>query len=145
MRKIPGHPSHQCFGLMVFRPRSVPALGGEGFILDPLGEWRPLVDDGLYAIEAECVAIHSDLAGTLFGTIARFHALLPLVPPILSEAGLNSEAPLSRQDFEMLLSKLAAFPELNRWLYLYDCRTLVSAIQECTKEVCLLTGEFYRT
>jgi hypothetical protein len=28
---------------------------------------------------------------------------------------------------------------------LYDCRKLISGIQECTKEVCFLVGEFYRS
>jgi hypothetical protein len=119
-------------------------LNGEGFIRDPSGAWRPLLDDGLYAIEHECVSLHAELAATIFGSLELYHALLPVVPPILSQAGLNSESSLSREQFEELLAKLATFSELNRFLYLYDCRMLVSAIQECTKEVRQLVGEFYR-
>ena len=51
---------------------------------------------------------------------------------------------MSRDEFEAALVKCSDFPDLFRLLYLYDCRVLVSAIQECTKEVCQLTGEFYR-
>jgi hypothetical protein len=120
-------------------------LAGEGFIRDPMGGWRPLLDDGLYASEAECVSFHDALALSIFGSMERYHALLPLAPDFLWTAGLNSESPVSRDMFEQLLIELLAdFPELNRFLYLYDCRMLVSSIQECTKEVGHLTGEFYR-
>src|SRR5208283_1752496 len=37
-------------------------LAGEGFIRDPMGGWRPLIDDGLHASEDECVRLHDDLA-----------------------------------------------------------------------------------
>jgi len=117
---------------------------GDCFWQDPQGSWRPVLDDGLYAIEEQCVGLHDDLAAKIFGDIRRYHALLPAVPPFLDQAGLNSEAPIGRADFEKILTKLADFPDLNRLLYLYDSRVLISAIQECTKEVSQLTGEFYR-
>jgi hypothetical protein len=119
-------------------------LAGEGFVLDPMGGWRPLVDDGLYAVEEQCVRLHDELAGRIFGSLDYYYSLLPASPIFLAEAGLNSEAPVGRELFEQLLQKFATFPELNRFLYLYDCRMLISAIQECTKEVSQLTGEFYR-
>jgi hypothetical protein len=119
-------------------------VAGDCFLQTSEGSWRPLEDDGLYSVEAECVALHDDLAASIFGGLDVYWKLLPHVPPFLSQAGLNSEAPIGREDFEKALAKLAAFPELNRFLYLYDCRVLVSAIQECTKEVSQLTGEFYR-
>ena len=117
---------------------------GDCFLQEPMGSWRPLMDDGLYAVEAECVELHQDFAAKIFDGLDAYWRLLPLVPPFLSEAGLNSEAAVSREDFERALIELASFPDLNRFLYLYDCRVLVSAIQECTKEVSQLTGEFYR-
>jgi hypothetical protein len=124
--------------------RFADGVAGDCFLQTPEGSWRPLEDDGLYSVEAECVALHDDLAASIFGGLDAYWKLLPHVPPFLSQAGLNSEAPIGRDDFEKALDKLAAFPELNRFLYLYDCRVLVSAIQECTKEVSQLTGEFYR-
>ena len=117
---------------------------GDCFWQEPQGSWRPVQDDGLYAIEVECVALHQDLAAKIFGEIGRYHALLRIAPPFLDLAGLNSEAAMGRADFEAALVKLAGFPDLNRLLYLYDSRMLISAIQECTKEVSQLTGEFYR-
>ena len=81
--------------------------------------------------------------GALFGGIATYHALLPVIPPFLYEAGLNSESTLSRGDFEQARVARREMPHLHELLYLYDCRKLVSGIQECTKEVCFLVGEFY--
>ena len=103
--------------------------------------WRPLEDDGLYSVEAECIALHDDLAASIFGGLDVYWKLLLHVPPFLSQAGLNAEAPIGRDDFEKALVKLAGVSELNRFLYLYDCQVLVSAIQECTKEVSQLTSK----
>jgi hypothetical protein len=117
---------------------------GEGFIRDPMGNWRPIVDDGLYAVEDQCVRLHDEMADRIFGGLKRYYALLHYAPIFLAQAGLNSESAISREQFEKLLEEFAGFPELNRFLYLYDCRKLVSGIQECTKEVTQLVGEFYR-
>ncbi|MGV2495827.1 hypothetical protein [Pelagerythrobacter aerophilus] len=117
---------------------------GGGFLQEPMGSWRPLADDGLYDVEAECVRLHDDLAASIFGSLAYYHSLLPQAPQFLSESGLNSESALTRDQFGQVLIQCAAQPELNRFLYLYDVRSLVAAVQECTKEVSQLTGEFYR-
>lgn len=117
---------------------------GGGFLQEPMGSWRPLADDGLYDVEAECVRLHDELAASIFGSLAYYYSLLPLAPQFLAESGLNSESALSRDQFEQVLNQCAAQPELNRFLYLYDVRSLVTAVQECTKEVSQLTGEFYR-
>lgn len=59
-------------------------------------------------------------------------------------AGLNSEAPISRDFFEKLV-RANNNPTINKLLYLYDCRRLVSGIQEALIEVVQLQGEFYKT
>lgn len=119
-------------------------LAGDCFLQTSEGSWRPLADDGLHSVETECVGLHDDLSARIFGSIEAYHLRLPFVPQFLDQAGLNSEAPIGRDDFERALTALADLPDLNRFLYLYDARVLVSAIQECTKEVSQLTGEFYR-
>jgi hypothetical protein len=121
-------------------PASEPA-----YLRDPQGAWRPIHGDRLYDIEAECVRLHDAFAAALFGDIRVYHQRLPTVPPFIWEAGLNSESTLSRDTFEKALVQLRDMPDLHRLLYLYDCRKLVAGIQECTKEVCFLVGEFYRS
>lgn len=126
-------------------PEHNPLGGQPGYCLDPQGAWRPVHGDLLYEIEAECIRLHDGFASALLGGHASYHALLPVIPPFLYEAGLNSESTLSRGEFEQALVALREMPRLHELLYLYDCRKLVSGIQECTKEVCFLVGEFYRS
>jgi hypothetical protein len=127
-------------------PRHEPPTAGEpAYILDPQGTWRPVQGHLVYEIEAGCVRLHDAFASALFGGIAAFHALPMVILPFIWEDGLNSELILSRGVFEPALDALRELPYLHQLLYLYDCRKLVSAVQECTKEVCFLVGEFYRS
>lgn len=99
----------------------------------------------MYAVEAECVRLHDALVRALFAEPQTFYAALQVMPQFVSTAGLNAESPVTRDLFAQLVGEYAnAIPDLHRHLYLFDCRALVSAIQECTKEVSILTGEFYR-
>jgi len=109
-----------------------------------MGSWPPLTDDGLYDVEAECTRLHDALAASIFGNLDYYYALLSMAPSFLSEAGSNSESAPTGDQFEQILQQLSSYPELNRFLYLYDVRSLVAAVQESTKEVSQLTGEFYR-
>jgi hypothetical protein len=118
---------------------------GHGFIFDPQGHWRPLQDDNMLAVQEECVRLRDELAAKIFGDLSSYYANLPMLPRFVLEAGLNSESPLPCSIFEQWVTTLRdKIPELNRYLYLFDCRMLVSSIQECSKEVSQLTGEFYR-
>lgn len=133
----------------ILRLSGVPGHVGDdevdgGFVRDPQGGWRQIGDASYASVEMECVGLHQELAAKIFGDIAIYYALLPSAPSFFSVAGLNSESSIGRNAFEKLLGDLAQFPELYRFLYLYDVRSLVSAIQEGTKEVDQLTGEFYR-
>jgi hypothetical protein len=56
---------------------------------------------------------------------------------------MNSESTVSRAAFAKLIVDFPDDAPYNLALYLYDCRKLVSAIQECSKEVMQLQGEFY--
>lgn len=127
-------------------PRQEPPAAGEtAYVRDPQGAWRPWNGDLLSKIEAECVRLYDAFASALFGDIRLYHELLPVIPQFIPEAGLNSESPLSRENLEKFVSAVRDMPFLNELLYLYDCRKLVSGIQECTREVAFLVGEFYRT
>lgn len=76
---------------------------------------------------------------------ASYSQLLPVLPPLVYLSGLNSESNLSKVDFEKLVRLTADFPEINRFLFLYDAQKLVGSIQECLKELIQMVGEFYRT
>jgi hypothetical protein len=125
-------------------PTDAPEPNDLFFWFDPPGTWRPSRDDLSGEVELECVRLHDATAEAIFGDIRIYHALLPGAPDFVFTAGLNSESTLSRTDFERFIRSSRDPATLNKLLYLADCWKLVASILECTKEVLLLQGEFYR-
>src|SRR4051812_29158851 len=76
-----------------------PPDGQLAYVLDPQGAWRPVHGDLLHEIEGQCVRLQEAFASVLFGGIADYYALLPVIPPFIHEAGLNSESTFSRGAF----------------------------------------------
>jgi hypothetical protein len=127
-------------------PTKVPEKSDElYFVRDPQGAWYPNQGNYLYEIDAACVRIHDALAQRVFGSMDSFYDFLKVAPEFLSTAGMNSEAAVSKDLFNQLLKKSPPSFPVNKALYLFDCRKLVSSIQECSKEVMQLQGEFYQT
>jgi hypothetical protein len=114
------------------------------FIRELQGGWVPIRDNLLYDIENECVQIYDAFDAAIFGDLQLYYEFLNVCPPFLYEAGMNSESRLSKDQFARLLDKLD-HEDVKKALYLFDCRKLISGIQECSKEVMQLQGEFYRT
>jgi hypothetical protein len=115
------------------------------FWFNPQGFWIPSCLNFSGDIDAECVRLHDVFAAAIFGGINSYHAILPNVPTFLLGAGLNSECNLSRTNFERFVQQPDIPAEFNKILYLADCEKLITSVQECTKEVIYLQGEFYRT
>jgi hypothetical protein len=111
---------------------------------DPQGVWRLSHGDISYDVENVCVRLHEALRRAIIED-ASYSQLLPVLPPLVYLSGLNSESNLSKVDFEKLVRLTADFPEINRFLFLYDAQKLVGSIQECLKELIQMVGEFYRT
>lgn len=126
-------------------PSSAGGRGGEPFFaFDPQGIWRFSKDDGWYAVEDACLALHDAFKKAIMRGVP-YDELLVVMPQFVSMAGHNSEAPISAALFQEMLQLSGQSLEINRFLYLYDCQRLVSSIQECTKEIIQVQGEFYRT
>jgi len=115
------------------------------FFRDPQGAWYPTTGNLIYEIDAICVQVHDALAAKLFAGLDNYYSFLRQAPEYLLTAGLNSESLVSKEVFGTFVGKREDNREFNRALYLYDCQKLVSGIQECSKEVMQLQGEFYRT
>ncbi len=117
-----------------------PVSSEEEVFYEEANGWLPLRADLSYDIENVCIDLYQ----------AFIDVLMPqgfcesTVPLFLSMAGLNSESPMSKEEFEEALLNVNEMPNLNRVLYLYDCHKLVSGIQSCSSEVIGLQGEFYR-
>jgi hypothetical protein len=65
------------------------------------------------------------------------------LPMFVVNAGLNSEAPISRDLFGELLRLPVQIPERNRFLYLYDCERLTWSVRQCIEEIQEILGAFY--
>ncbi|NSZ05838.1 hypothetical protein G6M14_05600 [Agrobacterium tumefaciens] len=114
------------------------------FLLDPQGYWTLSTGNWLHEIDECCVGIHDALAARIFGSMEIYFGLLRYAPDWIYTAGLDSESALGKQDFEKLVQGSPS-QELHKLLYLFDCRKLVSGIQETILEVVYFQGEFYRT
>lgn len=126
-------------------PSEQPRQDGTPFLwFDVQGVWRLSHGDLSYEVEYVCVQLHEALRRAIMQD-APYNGLLPVLPQFAYLSGLNSESTLSKVDFEKFVRLTADFPEINRFLFLYDAQKLVSAIQECTKELIQVVGEFYRT
>lgn len=126
-------------------PTEAPAQSGDlYFTRDPQGAWYPNQGNRLYEIDSACVRLHDALAQRVFGSLDSFYNFLKVAPEFLSTAGMNSESPVSKDLFNQLLEKFPPSFPVNKALYLFDCRKLVSGVQECSKEVMQLQGEFYQ-
>lgn len=112
------------------------------FAFDPQGAWRISQGSRLHDVENVCVRLHQAFKLAIMKGVP-YAELVYTVPQFVSLSGHNSEAHLTRELFEQFLGETATFPEIHRFLYLYDCQHLVASIQECTKEIEQLLGEFY--
>lgn len=111
---------------------------------DAQGAWRLSHGDMSYDVETVCIRLYEALRRAVMQN-APYSELLPYVPQFAYLSGLNSESILSKTDFEKAVRLAVAFPEINRFLFLYDVQKLVSSVQECQKELVQIVGEFYRT
>ena len=118
--------------------------GSPYFCFDPQGSWRVSKGSRLYDIENLCVRLHDAFKFRIMEDV-DYSQLVYQVPQFASLSGHNSESNLTKELFELFLQKSADFPEINRFLYLYDCQSLITSIQECTNEVDQILGEFYFT
>lgn len=126
-------------------PKSDPIEAGDRyFYRNGMGEWSLNTGASIHQIDNLCVNLHNKFASHIYGSYQKFFEKLTVTPELLYTCGMNSESAVSRDDFERLINKNSNDVELNKALYLYDCRKLVSSIQECNKEVAQMLGEFYR-
>jgi len=114
------------------------------FYRDPQGAWYPNKGNSLHEIDNACVQLHDALAKKIFGTYEDFYNILKISPEFLITAGLSAEAAISKDLFVKLLERVPQEFPRYKLLYLFDCRKIVSSIQECSKEVMQLQGEFYK-
>lgn len=123
--------------------KTLPADGRLAFIADGLGGFILTEDHAAYDITDLCRRLDRAFQSRILAGLDG-DRLIPGLPMFVVTGGHNSEAPISKDNFERLLRLAGDFPHLNRFLYLYDCERLVSSISGCRVEVRQVMGEFYR-
>ncbi len=129
----------------------VPSIGTRAdarfyFYQNYTGEWVSEAGQYLQDIDNQCVTIRGALAEKIFSSLSKYNTTVRSAPFFLVQAGLNSECSMSRDQLEQELTKLpfASKQSANKLLYFSDCEKLISGIQEGSKEVSHILGEFYR-
>jgi hypothetical protein len=92
-------------------------------------------------IEMQAFHLRQRVAELIFGSIQRYYDLLPMTPIWLSQAGLDSDIKISREEFEQMV--VGAGETECRFLYYYDLIALIGSLQNAVQEVKYLVGNFY--
>ena len=103
-------------------------------------------DKPLQDIDDLCVTIRDQLSEKIFGSLSSYHTVMRTTPFFVVQAGLNSECSMSRDQFEQEITRLSPTSKqsTNKLLYFSDCEKLISGIQEGSKEIVHILGQFYR-
>ena len=70
--------------------------------------------------------------------------MFPSIPLFYSFGGIDAEFKISKEDFEKTVHVIKKKEVSNKLLYLYDCRNLLSTLQNSVIETKYLLGQFYK-
>lgn len=110
----------------------------------PLEGWRTNRRDRAYEISDLCRALDDGFRSVIFQDV-EYQMLVGAMPQFVAEGGLSADCPIGSGTFERFLAGFAGRPEVNKFLYFYDCERLVSSVSECLTEVNNAMGDFYYT
>jgi hypothetical protein len=94
-------------------------------------------------IDKICVKLHDVLMQKIFGNKEEYYSILPLIALVFPYGGLDSEVKISKEVFEKLVTSFKNEKQYNKLLYYYDCRNLLSTLQNSVVESNYLFGQFY--
>jgi hypothetical protein len=94
-------------------------------------------------IDFACIEIHNLVSKKIFGSLDIYYSLLPGIPYLLGTGGLDPEVKISKEDFEKIVLANEHDEIFNKVLYNFDCKNLVSTLQNSVIETKFLFGQFY--
>lgn len=118
-----------------------PVVGKFWITQDPM-DYVLKENDTTLDIETQAFHLRNLVAKKVFGSNQTYYRQLPFAPHWLSQAGLDSDIKISREEFEKLIAK--ADENTCRFLYYYDVISLIGSLQNAVQEVKHLMGEFYK-
>jgi len=83
----------------------------------------------LINLDSELVLTYDIFRDKIFNDTARYYKKLPSLPVWLQDAGHSSDCALGKREFEQLVRKTTD-EDYFKYLYLVDCQTLISSVQD---------------
>jgi len=117
---------------------------GLHFLEVPMEGWRISRSDRTREISELCRALDHGFRAAIMRK-SEYELLVGAMPQFLAEGGLSADCPIGKDQFEKQLARYADRPEINKFLYFYDCERLVSSISQCLFEINSVVGDFYHT
>jgi hypothetical protein len=85
-------------------------------------------DGILYDLDSLCVSLYDKFLYKIFDDIDEYYRELTLLPRWVVEAGMNSDLSLQKDTFAELINN-SDIKDINNHLYLSDCQSLISSLQ----------------
>lgn len=126
-------------------PTSKPLRDSFYIIKHSNGELGFSENDHTFDIEKICIQLRDILAAKIFGSVREYHTYLTMpIFPFASQAGIDAELRISKEDFEILVNNIEDKARLFRLLYYFDVENLIGTLQNSVMETKYIISEFYR-
>lgn len=117
---------------------------------DPTGYWSFPNQTIIHSLESQYLLLYELVVTKLWGNAQAYIDAEGSIDAhwkdMLTDTGLNAESTLSKSDFDKTLGKITDVDDkrfLHKYLYTIDFFSLISNIQEISKELIYLSGDFY--
>ncbi len=99
-------------------------------------------DDILYNLDALCVELYEKFLDNIFDDLDVYYQELNNLPIWVIEAGMSSDFTIQRDTFGDWVNK-SNIKDLNKYLYLSDCQSLISSLQNNLSNMNWSFAHFY--
>lgn len=106
---------------------------------------RYIYKEGDISVELDfiCIALQHLLAEKIFGSRQAYFSLLITTHTGITYGRIDSDVKISKEEFEKMVQAGDTNEVFNKLLYYYDCRNLISTLQNSILETQNLVGQFY--
>lgn len=116
----------------------------------PTGYWSFPNQTNIYSVDSQYLQLYEQVEKKLWGSSKEYLEAERSIGDdwrnMLVDTGHNPESSVSKSDFDKILAKITDVDDkrfLHKYLYTIDFFSLISNIQEISKELIYLSGDFY--
>jgi len=95
-------------------------------------------------LDFNCISLHHLLSERIFGNRQYYFSLLMTTHTGIIYGGIDSDIRISNIEFEKMVKNGEKDENFNKLLYYFDCRNLISTLQNSILESKYLVGRFYQ-